>query len=344
MNDNLKKPLDTKLLMIIIAPIAVLFLGYFMFFYHKGERPNVGAYKDNNNAIVIPNSKSDSADKSKSVAYDREKEKQQVEKRKSSSVSESDFFGMVDKMADKKNNTTENTENEASQKPVAEPVKEKVKVVYVTRQNTNKNFNSQQQPEKAQDKSNNSDDGSGNFGIYQSKENISNTKTNNVSIKNDEFYPAYLEEDTKLKANSPVVFVLNCDVYLGGILYKKNSTLFGKVMDAGSYFDIKISNLRGTDGKTYNIKFVVYNENYSRGIIHDGNLNKAVKESGNQTANDATSDLSSEASSANVTNTGTEEGIRLASQAVSNTVQSLTRQSQPTINLYQGYKIYVKPE
>ena len=160
----------------------------------------------------------------------RKRRELEAEKRKSSSVSESDFFGLVDKVADKKKSSSENEGNAQAQKiTAAEPVKEKVKVVYVNRSRSGKEDNSQKQPEKKQVQQTSSDDSSGGFGIYQSKETISNTKSNNtVNSSKDEFYPAYLEEDTKIKANSPVVFVLSSDIYLSGVHYKKNSTLLEK--------------------------------------------------------------------------------------------------------------------
>jgi Protein of unknown function (DUF3714). len=341
MSNTEKKPLDSKLLAIIILPIVALFLGYFMLFYDKTGKENKGAYTDNNKALIIPDAKSDSAEKLKTDAYAREEQEKRAESQKSSSVNESDFFGLVDKDPKEKSSAIPDEQEKQPEKSKSEPVKEKVRVVYVNKEGSTKKTKSdivsnQPQKENYTQPVKREEENSGGFGIYQAKSSNTKSKENtSPSSQKDEFYPAYLEEDTKIKNNGSVVFVLSKDVYIGGVFYKKNSTLFGKVSDAGNYFDIKIRNIKTTDGNSYTVNLVVYNENYSRGIVYEGKIDKAVKEASDETVNDV---------STTATGTTTEEGIRLAARGVDNGIKALTRQRQVVVNLYQGYKIYLKSE
>lgn len=334
-----KKPLDSKLLAIIILPIVGLFLGYFMFFYDKTPEDNKGAYSENNVALPIPDAQSDSIEKLKTDAYAREEQQIKEESQKSSNVNESDFFGMLDNdNSEEENSASQDNSEKQPEKNESEPVKEKVRVVYV-----NSNINrksktdvaSQTQKETVNEPVKREEDNSGSFGIYQAKSNNKNKEASNSNSPRDEYYPAYLEQDTKLKNNGSAIFVLSKDVYIGGVFYKKNSTLFGKVYDTGTNFEIKIKNIKTTDGNTYAVNLTAYNENYSRGIEYDGKVDKAVKDA----SNDALEDISTTA-----TGTTTEEGIRLATRTLDNGIKALTRQKQVEVNLYQGYKIYLKPE
>jgi len=341
MSENVKKTLDSKLLMIIILPIAGLFLIYFMFFFQKTDKVNSGAYDERGSALLIPDSKSDSAEKLKSQAYDSLKEEKRAESQKSSSVSEADFFGLVDIDADKNTSSAQNDEKQPEKK--TDPnLKEKVRVVYLNNNasSNEKNRLAKQTEEISAKQTATSEYDGGSMGIYQSKQTFSNSTSDNTQTPtNKEYFPAYFEADTKIKANSSVVLILSKDANIEGKLYKKNSTLFGKVSDGGDYFDLKIHNIRGVDGKNTHVALVVYNENYSRGIINEGKVDKALKESGNETANQASSDVQS-----SISHTATEEGIRLAAQGVNNTINALTRSRQPEVNLYQGYKVYIKSE
>ena len=161
-------------------------------------------------------------------------------------------------------------------------------------------------------------------------------KQENKTNDND-FIPAYLEDNTKVKNRQPVVFILSSNCVIEGHDLKKNSILFGKATDTGNMFDIKISQAKNIDGTMISLKkTVVYNENYDRGIAHSGKMTKALKEAEGETTNDISSQASSSVSSI--------PGADLAVSAVDNTIKAMSRQKENEIYLDQGYKIFIKTE
>jgi hypothetical protein len=171
------------------------------------------------------------------------------------------------------------------------------------------------------------------FGIYTAAKKPVTTNTANKKEQN-QFYPAYFEEDTKIANNSAFVLVLRSDAQIDGISFKKNSTMFGSVTDAGTYFDLKINSITNTDGNSYQAQNLhIYNEKYVKGIVHEAKIDKAVKQSGDQTAGNVVSTVAS-----------TTVYGQLATQAASNTVNALTSQRQTTISISQGYRVFVKSE
>jgi hypothetical protein len=177
------------------------------------------------------------------------------------------------------------------------------------------------------------------FGIYSVKKKSVEQGAQESKATQNNFYPAYFEEDTKIKDNSPVVLILRSDALLEGISFKKNATLYGYASDAGNYFDISITSVKNTDGKSYHVNnLVIYNEKYGRGIAHEGKLDNSVKESADETANDLGANMP-------VSTSATEQvGVNVATRAVGRTIQNLSKARQPEISIRHGYKIFVKSE
>ncbi len=166
--------------------------------------------------------------------------------------------------------------------------------------------------------------------VYGVKKSASN---NNFKNQNEDFFPAYLEEDTKITDKAAVVFILDKDCIINGTQISKNSLLFGTVVNASSRFDIFIHNVKNTDGATLNLNnVVVFNEKYGRGIVPEGNVSKALKQSAGQSAVNATGDLGY----------STNTAVNLAQQGLSNTVNALTGSRNPSITLSQGYRVFIK--
>jgi hypothetical protein len=177
----------------------------------------------------------------------------------------------------------------------------------------------------------------GGFGIVVSKRN-SNTKNASTSqAKNGGFISAMLEEDTKIKNQSSVVFFLLEDMNVDGLVFKKNAILYGKALESGNVFDINIYQIMNTDGVVSSVNsLIVFDEKYSRGLAYEGNLNESVRESVGQTTNETSSAISSGIAA------GT--GVGIAANAVDNTIRAMTRKKEPIINLYKGYKVFIKKE
>jgi Conjugative transposon, TraM len=178
----------------------------------------------------------------------------------------------------------------------------------------------------------------GGFGIVVSDRSGSNKKnSSNSQVKNGGFIPAMLEEDTRIKNQSSVVFFLLEDCTIDGSVFKKNSILYGKASEHGSVFDINIYQILNTDGNISPVTgLLVFDEKYSRGLAYEGSLNESVREGMGQTTSEASSSLSSGIAS------GT--GVGIAANAVDNTIKAMTRKKEASINLYKGYRVFIKKE
>jgi hypothetical protein len=176
----------------------------------------------------------------------------------------------------------------------------------------------------------------GGFGIVVS-ERSGNRKTGPGSqTKNGGFTAAMLEEDTRIKNQSSVVFFLLEDLAVEGTVFKKNAILYGKATENNNVFDINIYQVMNTDGTVLSVNgLIVYDEKYSRGLPYEGNLNESVKEGMSQTTNETSSSISSKIGTT---------GVGIAANAVDNTIKAMTRKKEPTINLYKGYKVFIKKE
>jgi hypothetical protein len=176
----------------------------------------------------------------------------------------------------------------------------------------------------------------GGFGIVVSDGSANKKNSSDSQAKNGGFTAAMLEEDTKIKNQSSVVFFLLEDLVVDGKVFKKNAILYGKAIENNNVFDVTIYQVMNTDGNVLSVNgLIVYDEKYSRGLPYEGNLNESVKEGMSQTTNETSSSLSSKIGTT---------GVGIAANAVDNTIKAMTRKKEPTINLYKGYKVFIKKE
>jgi Conjugative transposon, TraM len=179
-------------------------------------------------------------------------------------------------------------------------------------------------------------DDSGGFGIVVSERSGNKKNSPGSQAKNGGFFPAILEEDTRIKNQSSVVFFLLEDCVVDGTLLKKNAILYGKAIENERIFDINIYQIMNSDGNVLPVTgVVVFDEKYSRGLPYEGNLNESVREGMGQTTNETSTSLSSKIGS-------TAAGVAVS--AVDNTVKAMTRKKEASINLYKGYKVFIKKE
>jgi hypothetical protein len=176
----------------------------------------------------------------------------------------------------------------------------------------------------------------GGFGIVVSERTAGKKNSFNPQAKNGGFTSAMLEEDTRIKNQSSVVFFLLEDLAVDGTVFKKNAILYGKAIENNNVFDINIYQVMNTDGNVLSVNGLrVYDEKYSRGLPYEGNLNESVKEGMSQSTNETSSSISSKIGTT---------GVGIAANAVDNTIKAMTRKKEPTINLYKGYKVFIKKE
>ena len=129
-----------------------------------------------------------------------------------------------------------------------------------------------------------------------------------------------LEEDTKIKNQSSVVFFLLEDCTVDGSVFKKNAILYGKASENDNVFDINIYQIMNTDGNILSVTgLVVFDEKYSRGLAYEGNLNESVREGMGQTTNETSSSISSKIGPT---------GVGIAANAVDNTIKAMTRKKE----------------
>jgi hypothetical protein len=180
------------------------------------------------------------------------------------------------------------------------------------------------------------DEDAGGFGIVVSDRTVSKKNSSNSQAKTGGFTSAMLEEDTKIKNQSSIVFFLLEDITVEGTVFKKNAILYGKALENGNVFDISIYQVMNTDGVVSSVSgLIVFDEKYSRGLPYEGNLNESVREGMGQTTNETSSSISSKIGTT---------GAGIAANAVDNTIKAMTRKKEPTINLYKGYRVFIKKE
>jgi hypothetical protein len=223
------------------------------------------------------------------------------------------------KVAEKKSNIEDQVTKAVTQKQ--DPIKAKEEILAETKSEA---------PQKKEEDT-------GGFGIIVSDRSSGKKPTSGSQAKNGGFTAAVLEEDTKIKNQSSVVFFLLEDVSIDGKVFKKNAILYGKASEYGNVFDINIYQIMNTDGVVSSVNsLIVFDEKYSRGLPYEGNLNESVREGVGQTTNETSSAISSGIAA------GT--GVGIAANAVDNTIRAMTRKKEPIISLYKGYKVFIKKE
>lgn len=251
----------------------------------------------------------------KANAYQAPQEKQDLSKTVNFKTYQSD----PKKAKEKKDNNDSQVTKQARQRQ--EPIEAKEDVKTETKSES---------PQKKEEDT-------GGFGIIVSDRMVSKKNSSNPQTKNGGFIPAMLEEDTKIKNQSSVVFFLLEDCTIDGSVFKKNSILYGKASEHGGVFDINIYQIMNTSGNITPVNgLLVFDEKYSRGLACEGSLNESVREGMGQTTSEASSSLSSG------TTAGT--GLGIAANAVDNTIKAMTRKKEASINLYKGYRVFIKKE
>lgn len=327
--------LDLKTIAIIVLPIATMALVYFLFF-NSSNSPVEGTDKRKNN-IPIPEVEKEEISNNKSDVYKEKlnRIKEEENKRRRSTVSESDFYNLVGanqgEEKEKANDIPEPLEEaeirvikETSPKPVIEK-----RVVYVEK--TEKVEEPRQTTEPTQTSTRSG------FGIVMGGNQTTTEKASALPESNKGFISVILEESLEIKTGTSVVFICGEAFWHQGQKINKNALLFGKAHDAGSVFEIRIDQIKNTDGKIMAASnLVVFDERYSRGLAHSGAMNKAVDDGMNEGVADITRDMTS------ATTRGTPGAVAI--NALDRTLSSMTRQKQRenSISLHKGYRVYVK--
>jgi hypothetical protein len=102
----------------------------------------------------------------------------------------------------------------------------------------------------------------GSLGVYQAQARVVQQQQNEK-----EFIPAFLEKDQKVEHNSPVVFLLEKDIVIKGIFFRRHSIMYGQGISDGNRIQIQVTRIKNyADGQTHNIRLAGFDENYVQGI------------------------------------------------------------------------------
>lgn len=183
------------------------------------------------------------------------------------------------------------------------------------------------------------DDGYGYYGFGMTQTNGSSSKSGQIQVgsnqkkskklKENKFFEAFLIQDTRIKNGSQVTFILNQDVVINGIKFKKMSRIYGVCQFGSNVVNITTNTIQNVDGKKYPIKLIAYNENYQPGIYVSG-IENVINEGTNETEENLIDEMNPN-SSLSVINTGL--------KAVARTTKKVVRKEQE-ISMSEGYKMY----
>ncbi len=183
------------------------------------------------------------------------------------------------------------------------------------------------------------DDGYGYYGFGMTQSNSSSSQSvqsqsgNNQKkpkkLKENKFFEAFLIQDTRMKNGSQVTFILNQDVEINGIKFKKMSRIYGVCQFGSNVVNIQTTTIQNTDGKKYPVSLTAYNENYQPGIYVSG-IEAVLNEGTNETEENLIDEINPN-STMSVVNTGV--------KAIARTTKKAVRKEQE-ISMSEGYKMY----
>lgn len=192
---------------------------------------------------------------------------------------------------------------------------------------------------KKQEKQQDEDDGYGYYGFgagnissgnsNSSQQQSSQSAKKKKVLKENKFFEAFLIQNTTMKNKSQVTFILNEDVTLNGIRFKKMSRIFGVCSFSTNTVNIRTTTIQNTDGKKYPLSLDAYNENYQKGIYVSG-IEEVLNEGSTETQDELIDEMNPN-SAISVVNTGIKGAAK--------TIKKATKREQQ-IQMNEGYKMY----
>ncbi len=335
---KLIKEKDRKKAMLIFGiPLIVLFIGSIIIYSQKnqeGQETQIENRDGSGNVAEIPEIGAEEwkdGVKKQDVYSDFEREAEEQERRKSETISDVDFFDVGNKEINNKEKEEEEEKGIEQKKTHSsyrgstwggdiekkEIKKEKSQNEITETKKKNIVINVPKEEEVAEKKEIRK---KGGLGIYEVKNEVKQVKTEK------EFIPAFLEKDQKVQDNSSIVFLLEKDMVINGISFRRHSILYARTQNSGDRIMIQVTRIKNyADGQTHNITMIGYDENYTQGIAV--NTNKSIQQT--------TGDVISEA--ANVV--GYSNGVgRIVSSGARREGQQRGNKSE--VSLSQGYRMF----
>lgn len=157
-----------------------------------------------------------------------------------------------------------------------------------------------------------------------------NEGENDMVVAQNYYEATYLERTVKIKNKSQLTFILQEDMKIEGIRFKKMSKLFATAEYNSNAIDITVNSIKNAaDGKNYRVKLIGYNENYHQGIYYEGKVDDAKRKG----RNDAIDEMADEF----------DVPITTVGGLVSSGVDATKEMVQKDIKEYEineGYKMY----
>ena len=181
-------------------------------------------------------------------------------------------------------NTTPKKQTSTYKKPSAPR-----KTTVSKKQDQKKEVTQEVNTESKGEENNSDDDGWITYGgIIGGDENNGGGDNPNQVLKELEFFEAhYYDGKVKLKDKSQITFLLHDEKVIQGIKFNKSSKLYAVADFSSNAIYITVNKIQNTDGKSYPITLIGYNENYQKGIYYDGQIEDSKNEGKNELLEDA---------------------------------------------------------
>jgi len=349
--EQVPKKFDLKLFILLIVPLIVLVIIIVVVKSSSGEKQTI----DNTGIVPIPLEEKEELPTKKQTIYQQARDRKLREMELSgrgSEINKADYF---DKLLDDKPEPVENKLETTLQQIVEiEDDEVEIKPKKITTksepQKTQKNYfesytkiepvEKKEVAEVATSSTTETDKKRRSMGVVTGGDGSSSGKESSNKQGGKRYFPVILDESLTIRENSSVVFLLLEDMKVGDVTFKKNSYLFGKAKGNNDKFDIQIEEIKNTDNSLINVKsnkIFIFDEKYSRGLAHEGKINKAAQDAGAETANETVSDI---VGATRVTGYLAQKTMR----GIGKTVSNVTQNKEAKISLSKGYKIYIKED
>lgn len=318
------KKLSEKQFIIIGAVPVILIMGYIMYstFIGSSEEKKETQVNENRSAIILPEVEYDTTPKTKISVYEQLEQKEKKAAELEQQKGKGNFYHISGEIKPEEEQKRANQLNDNLPKPKKSRTVSKSK--QVTSTETPQPKKAAEPEKKTESTTQNNDQYQYAFGIYRS--NKSEEKTANGDSK-ENYIPALLERQMKIKNGSEVVFLLQKETMINNILFPKMSIMYGMADFSNNRVNITINTIQDNSGEKHPVTLIGYNENYQKGIYYTDKVEKVTENARSRTVSQT---------AAKALGGGT------TSQIVSGSSNGLLSRENGEVNVSEGYLMYFK--
>lgn len=316
-------------ILIIVAPVAVLTLGY-VFFGDKFAPRNAGAANvaEDFTSIEAPVTETR---KNRTELYRDKYEKENADKLKRNVQSDEFFFGEeITRDSVSEPTQPETTVNEPETEQPSQPetpntkqTKPKVIVKYIERPNTQPKTETPTQPNPEPETRNKTRRAG-----FVSEKTLStpNADTTPDEVSTELNIPVVIQESIDVKSGSNIQMRTLEEVKLNGVTIPKNTLITGIVAITQERINVKVNSIKGIN-RTVQMKLNAYDLDGNEGMPVEGGVNKEIKK-----------DVVASA----IQETGKIVNVPILNRLPTNAGNK--KINDPVIPVPKGYKLFLKPE